>query len=131
METKKTDARLMAAVLAALLILLTAQPGQALNLGGLTKAIGPQLAQVVSDKLGIKVPVDQIMGLLDQGKAVSGEVVDPSKLLDLGISKAGKGDVFKLLNLGSDKLSIAPDGGGKGITQSISQLFGPLASAFK
>ena len=131
MKTKNTHTRFLAAMLMAMFLLTWAVPGYALNLGGLTQSMGPQLAQMVADKLGIKVPVDQIMGLLDQGKAVSGEVVDPAKLTDLGIAKADKGDLFKLINQGSDKLSIIPDAGGDGITQKISQLFGPLASAFK
>ena len=131
MKTRKYYAGLMAAFFMALIMLTASQPAEALNLGSLTKDVGPQLAQVVADKLGIKIPADKIMGILDQGKSVSGMVSDPSKLLDLGMSKVNKGDMFNLLNKGNDKLSVTPEKGGDGITQNISQLFGPLSSMFK
>lgn len=121
----------MAALLMGMLLLAAAQPAEALNIGGLTKDVGPQLAQMIADNLGIKVPVDQAMSLLDKGKAVSGSVSDPSKLLNLGVPKAQKGDMFKLLNQGDKKLSITPESGGDGITQDISKIFGPMASMFK
>jgi hypothetical protein len=131
MRGKVLNRKTVGLLLAALLVLGAAQTSWALNLGGLTSDAGPQLAQMVADKLGVKVPAADIMNLVNQGSSVSGKVTDPAKLTSLGLPKVSEGDVVNLANKGKDKLAITPQGGGEGITQNISQVFGPLSSMFK
>ncbi|BEQ13532.1 hypothetical protein [Desulfoferula mesophila] len=131
MRGKILNLKTVGFLLAVLLVLGAAQTSWALNLGGLPSEAVPQLAQMVADKLGVKVPAADIMNLLNQGSSVSGKVTDPSKLSNLGLSNVSQGDVVNLANQGNDKLAITPQSGGKGITQNISQVFGPMASMFK
>jgi hypothetical protein len=123
--------RLIAVVALGILLLAASSPAPALNLGTLAGDAGPQLAKMVADKLGLKVPGAEILGLLNKDNPVSGLVSDPSKLLDLGVSNVSKGDVFNLVNKGEGILGITPKAGGDGITQKISSVFGPLSSMFK
>ena len=108
---------------------------QAVDLGNLAGAGGgdmqSQLVSLIADKLGVKLGGADVAKLFEVGKQVSGSVIDPSKLADLGLAGLTKGANVDLMNLGKNLLQVSNPLDGAMTKVNTQDVFGGLGKMFQ
>ena len=122
-------------LLAALTFSMAVQPAPAHAVGSaLTQAVGeklPEIAKLVAEKLGVKIP-ESAAGLLSQvGKSVTGSVVDPSKLAAYGLKDLKQGANVSLENQGKNLMKVKDEASGQATDIKMTDLFGAAANFLK